>query len=135
MPAFCRKTLQFFQDEKALILQSGVHSSSYFKGNIMEQKQNATTDSPLSDLMFDWISVLHSKGKGLEAYDKYLNDARQQNATACVELLERLQEQDKQAVAEIKEHLAQMFANQASGAQTTATNRAGTERTDRGRTH
>lgn len=65
--------------------------------------------SPLSDLMFDWVAILHSKAKGLEAYAKYLADAREAGDDKCAELLERLRDQDVEAVREIKEHLAMKF--------------------------
>src|SRR4051812_23521622 len=37
--------------------------------------------NPISDLMFDWVTVLHSKAEGLHAYEKYIKDAERENAT------------------------------------------------------
>ena len=46
--------------------------------------------NPISDLMYDWLTVLHSKAEGLHAYDQYIQDAERENATECVRLLHKL---------------------------------------------
>ena len=70
---------------------------------------SATRANPISDLMFDWITVLHSKAEGLNAYEKYIQDAEKENAQECVDLFRRLHEQDAQMVREIKDHLMHMM--------------------------
>lgn len=75
----------------------------------MPQTGNA---NPISDLMFDWLSVLHSKAEGLHAYEKYIKDAEKQNATECVRLLHKLHDQDAAMVKEIKNHVAGMMTKQ-----------------------
>jgi predicted RecB family nuclease len=67
-------------------------------------------EKPISDLLFDFVSILHSKAEGVAAYAKYLQDAREENSQECIQLLERLQEQDSRAVAEVKDHLAMLLA-------------------------
>src|SRR5437868_2928801 len=57
---------------------------------------NATNQNPISDLMYDWLTVLQSKAEGLNAYEKYIRDAEKENAPECVQLLRRLYEQDAQ---------------------------------------
>ena len=82
-----------------------------------------TTASPMSDLMYDWIAILHSKGKGLQAYEKYLADARRNDGDECVMLLEKLRDQDTAMVREVKEHVAKMMSHangQAKGQRTSA---------------
>jgi hypothetical protein len=69
----------------------------------------ATQANPIPDLMYDWISVLKSKGEGLNAYEKYIQDAEREGATNCVEMFRRLYEQDAKQVEEIKGHLKEVF--------------------------
>lgn len=69
----------------------------------------ATHTNPISDLMYDWLTVLQSKAEGLNAYEKYIRDAEKENATQCVEMFRKLQEQDARQVEEIRDHLKSMM--------------------------
>lgn len=69
-------------------------------------------DTGLSNLAYDWVTLLHEKTKGLRAYESYIEDARQMNATQCVELLERIRENDRRQVEEIKQHVMQVLGGQ-----------------------
>ena len=40
------------------------------------------TQNPISDLMYDWLTVLQSKAEGLSAYEQYIHDAEKENAQA-----------------------------------------------------
>jgi hypothetical protein len=66
--------------------------------------------NPISDLMYDWITVLHSKAEGLNAYEKYIEDAEKENARDCVEMFRKLHEQDVRQVEEIKNHVMKMMS-------------------------
>ena len=68
-----------------------------------------THANPISDLMFDWLTVLQSKAEGLHAYEKYIQDAERENATECVEMFRRLHEQDARQVEEIRDHFEKMI--------------------------
>jgi len=72
----------------------------------------ATSANPISDLMYDWLTVLQSKAEGLHAYEKYIADAQKENSPECVQLFRRLHEQDVRMVQEIKDHLMGMAAKQ-----------------------
>ena len=50
---------------------------------------------PLDDLTYDMITLLYEKSKGLQAYDKYLQDA--QSSPPCMQLLQQLRQQDEDA--------------------------------------
>jgi len=65
--------------------------------------------NPISDLMYDWITVLQAKAEGLNAYEKYIKDAEKENATECVQMFRKLHEQDVRMVQEIKDHLMKMM--------------------------
>jgi hypothetical protein len=71
-----------------------------------------TSTNPISDLMYDWLTVLQSKAEGLNAYEKYIRDAEKENSQECVEMFRRLHEQDARQVQEIRDHLIQMMSRQ-----------------------
>jgi hypothetical protein len=58
---------------------------------------------PIDNLTFDLITVIHEKSKGLEAYDKYLRDA--QNDQQVRQVLERIRDEDQRHVQELQQHL------------------------------
>ena len=63
-----------------------------------------TAANPMSDLMYDWVTVLHNKAEGLDAYEKYIQDGEEAGSQECVEMFRRLHEQDARMVREIKDH-------------------------------
>jgi hypothetical protein len=67
-----------------------------------------TATNPISDLMYDWLTVLQSKAEGLNAYEKYIQDAEAAGSQECVEMFRRLHERDAQMVREIKDHVFRM---------------------------
>ncbi len=73
--------------------------------------QTMTSANPISDLMYDWLKVLQSKAEGLNAYEKYIQDAEEAGANECVELFRKLHDQDVKMVQEVKDHLFGMIAN------------------------
>lgn len=66
--------------------------------------RSATTDSPIDDLTYDLIAVIHHKAKAIEAYDKYVRDAVEDEDAR--EVLERIKRQDQEHVRVLKEILA-----------------------------
>jgi hypothetical protein len=60
---------------------------------------------PVSDFEYDVVSVLHSKLQGLEALQKYTQDAQQGGHEAFVELARRIYQQDSQIVQELRQIL------------------------------
>ncbi len=68
------------------------------------------TQNPIDNLTFDWLTVLHSKAEGLNAYEQYIRDAEAQNAHECVEMFKRLHDQDARMVEEIRDHVAKMWS-------------------------
>ena len=53
-----------------------------------------TATNPISDLMYDWLTVLQNKAEGVAAYEKYIRDAEEVGAQECVDLFRRLHERD-----------------------------------------
>jgi hypothetical protein len=74
-----------------------------------------TGKNPISDLLFDWVTVLQNKAEGLNAYEKYIKDAEKENSTECVQMFRRLHEQDARMVQEVRDHLAGMLSRQGQG--------------------
>jgi len=72
----------------------------------------ATRANPISDLLYDWLTVLQSKAEGLNAYEKYIQDAERENASECVEMFRKLHDEDARLVEEIRDHLTKMMCKQ-----------------------
>ena len=75
----------------------------------------ATAANPVSDLMYDWLTVLQNKAEGVNAYEKYLKDAEVANAPECVAMLKKLHEQDVRLLDEVKNHVFGMIARKQGG--------------------
>jgi hypothetical protein len=65
----------------------------------------------ISDLEYDWVTVLHNKAEAVKAYDVYIKDAQQAGSQACVEFFQKLQQSDTQQIQEIRHHLQQVMQN------------------------
>jgi hypothetical protein len=89
--------------------QSGGYSDVRLLNPGDEDMATMTKSNPISDLTYDWITVLQSKAEGLNAYEKYIQDAEKEKATECVQMFRKLQEQDARQVEEIRDHLKMMF--------------------------
>ena len=79
--------------------------------------QNAANPSgnfPLDNLCYDLITVIHQKSKALEAYDKYMRDA--QNDNELRQLLEQIRQQDMQQVQQLTQHLGRLLGQQSGTA-------------------
>lgn len=74
-----------------------------------QQQQNGG-GKPLDNLTYDLVTLIYEKSKGLEAYDKYAQDAQDNQAVSS--LLQELREQDTQAVTRLKEELHKTLGNQ-----------------------
>lgn len=60
--------------------------------------------SPIDDLTYDVLTVLHHKAKGLEAYDKYIRDAEDDDELQ--DIFQALRRQDEENVRILTEALA-----------------------------
>ena len=59
---------------------------------------------PLSDLAYDWITLMQNKAQALMAYDKYIQDAEKAGAPECAAFFRRVHDADKAQLAEAKQH-------------------------------
>jgi len=63
----------------------------------------------ISDLEYDLLTVLQNKSEALHAYDNYIQDAQSIGSNPCVELFQKLQQQDMQQAQEIRQHLQEVM--------------------------
>lgn len=66
----------------------------------------SSTLSPIDDLTYDVITVLQHKAKALQAYDKYINDADEEEDDELKELFIEMRRQDEDHIQVLKESLA-----------------------------
>ena len=62
---------------------------------------------PIDNLTYDLITVIHEKSQGLEAFDKYLKDAGEDEE--CRELFEEIRQQDEESIKRLTETLRDRF--------------------------
>ena len=60
---------------------------------------------PISDLAYDWITLVQNKAQALMAYDQYINDAEAADSPACAAFFRKVHDADKAHLAEAKQHL------------------------------
>ncbi|MBE9054877.1 hypothetical protein [Sphaerospermopsis sp. LEGE 08334] len=68
------------------------------------------TQEPISNLEYDFITVLHNKAAAVQAYERYIQDAQEANSQPCVELFQKLRQTEIDEAHEIREHLQQVMA-------------------------
>src|SRR5689334_14954018 len=72
-------------------------------------KERPTDTHPLSDLEYDWITLIQNKAQALMAYDQYIKDAEQANSPECAAFFRKVHDADKAQLAEARKHLAAVF--------------------------
>jgi len=68
-------------------------------------QERATDSHPLSDLAYDWITLIQNKAQALMAYDQYITDAEQAGSNECAAFFRKVHDADKAQLAEAKQHL------------------------------
>jgi hypothetical protein len=71
----------------------------------------------LSNLAYDWITLIQNKAQALKAYDAYIKDAQAANRQDCVELFQRIHDEDMRHLAEAKQHLLEVMNSDMGGQQ------------------
>jgi uncharacterized protein YfcZ (UPF0381/DUF406 family) len=72
-------------------------------------KTKTNTQEPISNLEYDFISVLHNKAEAVQAYENYIKDAKDANSQPCVELFQKLRQSEIEQVHEIRNHLQEVM--------------------------
>jgi ABC-type Zn uptake system ZnuABC Zn-binding protein ZnuA len=68
-------------------------------------KEKASDPHPLSDLAYDWITLMQNKAQALIAYDQYIKDAEAANSPECAAFFRQVHDADKAQLAQAKQHL------------------------------
>jgi rubrerythrin len=68
-------------------------------------KEKPSDPHPLSDLAYDWITLIQNKAQALMAYDQYIKDAEQAGSPECAAFFRQVHDSDKAQLVEAKEHL------------------------------
>jgi hypothetical protein len=70
---------------------------------------------PLSDLEYDWVTLIQNKAQALMAYDRYIADAERAHAPECAAFFRRAHDSDKAQLAEAKAHLVKVLQGRMGG--------------------
>jgi ferritin-like metal-binding protein YciE len=88
----------------------GDRVSQNFREANTEAKIMATNGNKvISDLEYDLLAVLKNKAEAIQVYSDYIQDAQQAGSQPCVELLEKLQQEDMKQAQEIRQHLQEVM--------------------------
>lgn len=66
-------------------------------------------NSPISDLEYDLLTVYQSKLEALKAYETYIKDAQEIGSQPCVELFQKLMQEDVQHAHQLRHHLQEVM--------------------------
>lgn len=79
------------------------------QGNTGNQTQSSGS-SKIDNVLYDVVTVLHEKSKGLEAYDKYERDL--QGRDEIKQIFSEIRRNDEQAVQRLQDCLRQLVGGQ-----------------------
>ena len=78
-------------------------------------QERATDKHPLSDLAYDWVTLMQNKAQALMAYDQYIRDAEKAGSRECAAFFRKVHDADKAQLAEAKEHLVAVLQGKMGG--------------------
>ena len=78
-------------------------------------KEKPTDTHPLSDLAYDWITLMQNKAQALMAYDQYVKDAERAGSADCAAFFRKVHDADKAQLAEAKQHLIAVLQGKMGG--------------------
>jgi hypothetical protein len=74
-----------------------------------QSSQTETTSTqkfPVSNFVYDCVTLMHAKLQGIEALHKYEQDAQQGGHDRFVQLIQKIRQQDTECVRELEQILA-----------------------------
>ena len=72
-------------------------------------KETPADPHPLSDLAYDWITLIQNKSQALMAYDQYIKDAEAADSPECAAFFRKVHDADKAHLAEAQQHLVSVL--------------------------
>jgi hypothetical protein len=94
---------RFYPDNEQ---RGGSRQSGARSGGRGQQGRQGGSRFPMDNLTYNVVTILHEKSKGLEAFDRYMQDARGDDVE---DLLMEIREQDERAVEELQDHLHRLL--------------------------
>jgi len=58
-------------------------------------QEKSSDPHPLSDLAYDWITLMQNKAQALLAYDQYIKDAEAANSPECATFFRKVHDSDQ----------------------------------------
>ena len=93
------------------------------EANAMQEQ--STDRHPLSNLEYDWITLMQNKAQALVAYDQYIKDAERANSPECAAFFRKVHDADKAQLAEARKHLLAVMQGSMGGNTTGSAGSAG----------
>ena len=78
-------------------------------------QEKSTDTHPLSNLAYDWITLMQNKAQALMAYDQYIKDAEAAKSPECSAFFRKVHDTDKAQLVEAKQHLLQVLQGKMGG--------------------
>ncbi|QJW85654.1 hypothetical protein HK414_27790 [Ramlibacter terrae] len=72
-------------------------------------QEKSADKHPLSDLAYDWITLMQNKAQALIAYDQYIKDAEAAGSAECAAFFRKVHDSDKAQLEEAKKHLVMVL--------------------------
>lgn len=72
-------------------------------------QEHAADRHPVSDLEYDWITLIQNKAQALMAYDQYIKDAEAAGSPECAAFFRQVHDADKAQLAQAREHLVKVM--------------------------
>ncbi len=70
----------------------------------------ATENSKIiSDLEYDLLTVLKNKSEAIQMYNTYIKDAQNIDSKPCVELFQKLKQEETKQAEEVRRHLQEVM--------------------------
>ena len=90
-------------------------------------QEKSADPHPLSDLAYDWITLMQNKAQALIAYDQYIKDAEKANSPECAAFFRKVHDSDKAQLAEARQHLVMVMQGRMGGSDTGSAGSAGSK--------
>lgn len=84
----------------------------------MQEQPHSSDPHPLSNLAYDWVTLIQNKAQALVAYDQYIKDAEAAGAAECAAFFRKVHDADKAQLAEAKQHLVAVLQGPMGGGTT-----------------
>jgi hypothetical protein len=78
-------------------------------------QEQANDAHPLSDLAYDWITLIQNKAQALMAYDQYIVDAEKAGSKECAAFFRKVHDSDKAQLVEARQHLLAVLQGKMGG--------------------